>query len=187
VLIEAGRDGASVADVAGLLRQADAVPELAWEQVHDRLHELWPHLAREAGLTGSNLIPSSEPTADAAGSSVDLILALVGCVKEQASIGEAILAHLSRQEQERPTNSPAEQFDPECQAISLLFNDPPLTVEQIAKRLGKSRTALYRWPKFQHIAEAKGLIRPRKGSRDCDVPRGSKSKGGDLEAWRDEN
>jgi hypothetical protein len=50
VLAEACRPGASLDPIVSLLGRAEAVPQLFW--VQDRLHDLWPHLFREAGSTG---------------------------------------------------------------------------------------------------------------------------------------
>ena len=66
----------------------------------------------------------------------------------------------------------------ESQAIALLKDHPDWTVTKIAETIGVSRTTPYSWEDFKKAKEAMEQGR-------CDIPRGSKDKDGNMEAWDD--
>jgi hypothetical protein len=84
-----------------------------------------------------------------------------------------------------PLSMPAPTVDREAQAIALLWKQPTLSLPDIAKLVGVDRPTVYRWPNFLEAAQAVGKYSP-KGKKEGSPPRGSKDKGGNVEAWHDE-
>jgi hypothetical protein len=75
----------------------------------------------------------------------------------------------------------AEQTDPESQAIALVLaadkDGRRVKMADVALAVGlKSRTSLYRWPRF------KATLKALKANRRADIPKGSKTAEGELEA-----
>ncbi len=69
-------------------------------------------------------------------------------------------------------------------AIGIAIKRPELTVEEIAKMVGRSRGTLYRWPRFKQVFSTMREI--SKEHRKAITPRGVKSFDEDqstLEAW----
>jgi len=79
------------------------------------------------------------------------------------------------------TGGGAAELSKVARALAALTDHPDWTDEQIAKAAGCNVKSLYRMKKFK---DAKALLKEGKG----DMPKGSKSKEGDVEAWeRDED
>jgi hypothetical protein len=66
----------------------------------------------------------------------------------------------------------------EAKVLAALADNPELSDADIAKKAGVNRTSLYRMKKFKKTKEI------LKRSKE-DLPRGSKSKDGDMEAWNE--
>jgi hypothetical protein len=74
---------------------------------------------------------------------------------------------------------PVESQTPEERALALLVAHPEWSDTQIAKKVGVSRTSVYRWERFKAA---------RKAMRTTEsIPKGTKNgKTGDIEAWSDD-
>ena len=70
----------------------------------------------------------------------------------------------------------AEALGKQERALVLLLKHPEWSVAKIAKTIGCDRKTPYKWEKFRQA------FKVSKSGRDA-LPRGEKSKGGDLEAW----
>ena len=63
-------------------------------------------------------------------------------------------------------------------ALALLAKHPDWSVAKIAETVGCDRKTPYKWPRFRQALNA------LKSGRES-LPRGEKSKSGDLEAWKE--
>jgi DNA invertase Pin-like site-specific DNA recombinase len=70
------------------------------------------------------------------------------------------------------------ELSKEVQVLAIFADNPKLSDTEIAKKAGISRTSLYRMKKFKQVKEVLQ-------SSKADLPKGSKSKDGDIEAWNE--
>lgn len=68
------------------------------------------------------------------------------------------------------------ELSKEVQVLAILADNPKLLDTEIAKKAGINRTSLYRMKKFKQVKEVLQ-------SSKADLPKGEKSKDGDIEAW----
>jgi hypothetical protein len=99
----------------------------------------------------------------------------------QPSVGESPAAAGADQQQ---TGLATHATDPETLAIALLFQRPHLSLPEIAAAVRVERQTLYKWPTFLQAAEKVGKYTPKR-SKGGNLPSGSKTAEGTVEAWRD--
>jgi DNA-binding phage protein len=104
-------------------------------------------------------------------------------VKQHNEYAPKILEQVRQTVQENLTdtkqNSGKEkELSKEVQVLAIFADNPKLSDTEIAKKAGISRTSLYRMKKFKQVKEVLQ-------SSKADLPKGSKSKDGDIEAWNE--
>jgi hypothetical protein len=104
-------------------------------------------------------------------------------VKQHNEYAPKILEQVRQTVQENLTdtkqNSGKEkELSKEVQVLAIFADNPKLSDTEISKKAGISRTSLYRMKKFKQVKEVLQ-------SSKADLPKGSKSKDGDIEAWNE--